>query len=63
MTARLAWAQEFWSSNLHAPTKSLSLNGLQKAEFSLLRCGSTWEQSGNSSAKTGTKDWLNNWKH
>jgi len=31
--ALLAWAQEVWSSNLHAPTNFLWLNDLQRANF------------------------------
>ena len=30
---RLTWAQEVWSSNLHAPTKSFSITNLQKPNF------------------------------
>jgi hypothetical protein len=30
---QLPWAQEVWSSNLHAPTKSFSIRKLQKPDF------------------------------
>jgi hypothetical protein len=42
--ARLPWAQEVWSSNLHAPTKSISIKKLQEPIFALLHCGAPWEQ-------------------
>jgi hypothetical protein len=40
----LPWAQEVWSSNLHAPTESFSIAKLLKPNFALLHCGATWER-------------------
>jgi hypothetical protein len=41
---QLPWAQEVWSSNLHAPTKSFQLSELQALNFAVLHFGATWEQ-------------------